>query len=154
MDAGSVGGLTPSNPPVNLDSHELPHIVVSACLEVHQQLSSHLVLEAYRECLAQELTMREIIFERVVPVSISYKGRRVPCAFTFDFIVEHQLVVEVQTFPEGDSQRKEKEKERIMSWLRLSGYETALLVNFHASDLRNGIKRLIVSGREPTLHYR
>ncbi len=139
---------------VKLDSHEIPHIIVSACLEVHQQLGAHLILDAYRECLAQELTMREIIFERGVPVEIRYKGRRVKGAFTFDFIVEHQLIVEVLAFPEDDRERKEREKERVMSLLRLSGYETALLVNFHADDLRNGIKRVIVSGNEPALHYR
>lgn len=139
---------------MNLDSHELPHIVVSACLEVHQQLGPFLEHEVYRECLAQELMMREVIFERNVPVTINYKGRTVPCAFKFDFIVERQLIVEVLAYPEGDIGRKNREKERVMSWLRLSGYETALLVNFHALDFRNGIKRLIVSGQEPTLHYR
>jgi GxxExxY protein len=139
---------------VNLDTQELPHIVVSACLEVHKQLGPHLFVQAYKECLSQELAMREILFDREVPVEILYKGRRVPSAFTFDFIIEHQIVLDIECFPEGDLSLKDRNKERLNSLLRLSGYEIAMLVNFHAADLRNGIKRLIVSGSEPILHYR
>ena len=139
---------------MKIDKQELPHIVVSACLEVHKQLGPHLVRDAYKECLAQELTMREIFFDREVPVEILYKGRQVKSAFSFDFIVEHQLVVEIAAFAEGDLGRKEQAKDRLTSYLRLSGYETALLVNFAAADLRNGIKRLIVSGDAPALHWR
>ncbi len=139
---------------MNLDSHELPHVIVSACLEVHKHLGSHLVRDAYAECLSHELNMREILYTRCMPVEIQYKGRRVSQAFQFDFVVEHQIVVDVQCFPEGDLGLKETHKSRVMSLLRLSGYEIGLLVNFQATDLRNGIKRLIVSGNEPALHYR
>ena len=139
---------------MKIDSREIPHIIVSACLEVHKQLGPHLVREAYKECLAQELTMREIFYDREVPVEILYKGRRVTSAFKFHFIVEHQLIIEVETFAEGDLGLKEHFKDRLSSWLRLSGYETGFLVNFQATDLRNGIKRLIVSGNEPVLHWR
>lgn len=139
---------------MKIDKHELPHIIVSACLEVHKQLGPHLVQDAYKECLAQELSMREIFFDREVPVEIQYKGRRVRSAFIFDFIVEHQVVVEVEAFAEGDLGIKESLKDRLNSYLHLSGYETALMVNFAAADLRNGIKRLIVSGDAPALHWR
>lgn len=149
-----IRAASPLTIPVKLDSQEIPHIVVSACLEVHKLLGPHLVRDAYKECLAQELHMKEMLFDREVPVEILYKGRRVKSAFTFDFIVEHQLVVEIQTFAEGDLGLKEHHKDRVSSLLRLSGYETALLVNFGAADIRNGIKRLIVSGSEPALHWR
>ncbi len=139
---------------MSIDKQELPHIIVSACLEVHRQLGAHLVQDAYKECLAQELSMREIFFDREVPVEIHYKGRKVPSAFVFDFIVERQVVVEVETFAEGDLAIKEHAKDRLNSFLRLSGYETGLLVNFAAADIRNGIKRLIVSGDAPALHWR
>jgi GxxExxY protein len=139
---------------MKIDKHELPHIIVSACLEVHKQLGPHLIQDAYKECLAQELSMREIFFDREVPVEISYKGRRVKSAFLFDFIIEHQVVVEVEAFNEGDLGIKEHFKDRLNSYLRLSGYETGLLVNFAAADIRNGIKRLIVSGDAPALHWR
>lgn len=139
---------------MKIDKQELPHIVVSACLEVHKQLGPHLVRDAYKECLAQELTMREIFFDREVSVEIQYKGRRVKSAFIFDFIIEHQLVVEVEAFVEGDLGVKEHFKDRLSSYLRLSGYETGFLVNFAAADIRNGIKRLIVACDAPALHWR
>jgi GxxExxY protein len=139
---------------VKLDSQELPHIIVSACLEVHKEVGPHLMREAYLECLAQELRMRELFFERDVPVEIRYKGHKVPNAFRFDFIVERLIALDVQTFGHGDVSLKDRHKERVSALLRLSGYEIGFLINFHATDIRNGIKRLIVSHDVPTVRYR
>ncbi len=140
--------------PVKLDLQEIPHLLVSACLEVHKQLGPHLMLDAYKECLAHELNMRELLFARDVPVEIRYKGRTVPAAFKFDFIVEQLVVIDVQAFPEGDISIKDNHKERVTTFLKLSGHETALLVNFHALDIRQGIKRLIVSESAPSVRYK
>jgi GxxExxY protein len=139
---------------VKLDSQELPHIIVSACLEVHKEMGPDLMREAYLECLSQELRMRELLFDRDVPVEICYKGCNVPNAFRFDFIVEHLIALDVQTFPHGDVSLKERHKQRVSALLRLSGYEIGFLVNFHATDIRNGIKRLIVSHDAPAVRYR
>ena len=139
---------------MKLDSHELPHIIVSACLEVHKEIGPHLVREAYLECLAQELKMREVMFERNVPAEINYKGRRVTKAFRFDFIVEGLIALDILTFPEGDMVIKDQHKERLSTFLRLSGYEIGMFINFRAIHLRNGIKRIIVSKEEPVVRYR
>ena len=138
---------------MKLDIRELPHVLVSACLEVHKEVGPHLVREAYLECLAQELKMRELIFERNIPAEINYKGRRITRAFKFDFIVEQLIALDVQTFPENDLAMKDRCKERLSTFLRLSGHETGLLINFHAANLRNGIKRIIVSKEEPVVRY-
>jgi hypothetical protein len=37
--------------------------------------------------------------------------------------------------------------------LRLTGVETGLLVNFNVDNLRDGVKRIIVSELPPVLHY-
>ncbi len=123
-------------------------------MEVHRQLGTYLLREAYMECLAHEFSMREIIFRRDVPGSVTFKGRQVAGAYRFDFIVENLLVVDVQTFAEEDRTLAERHKHRLSSLLRLSGYEVGMLVNFHAEDIRRGVKRLIVSDVEPMLRWR
>lgn len=139
---------------MKIDLQELPHILVTSFLEVHKAVGPDLVRDAYLECVAQELLMREIFYDRNVAVAIDYKGRRIPNAFQFDFVVEHLVAVDVQTFPEDHLDLKERHKERLNTMLRLSGLETGFLVNFRSPDLRKGIKRLIVSGETPAVRYR
>lgn len=104
--------------------------------------------EAYRDCLALELRMREIIFQRQHPLSIAYKGHRVDGALRVDFLVENSLIVTV-----GLTELGETMKTHMKNILRLTGIETGLLVNFNVGNLRDGVKRIIVADSPPVLHY-
>jgi GxxExxY protein len=130
---------------VKLDSQELPHILVSACMEVHRHLGPFLPSFAYQECLAAELKAREIFYTRQQPISLTYKGHTVPDVFTFDFVVENLVALDVQTYDENDRAQTDQHKSRLSQMLRLSGLSQGLLVNFHAADFRHGLKRLIIS---------
>ena len=135
---------------MNLDSNELPHIIVGAAMEVHRHLGQGLMAQAYKACLAQELRMKEIVFKQDQAVQVSYKGQWVDCGFNMDFVVEDLIVVTVlsqEDFLPGD-------KEKMKNYLKLTGYETGLIVNFNVKDLRKGIKRIIVSGSEPRVRYK
>lgn len=134
---------------MNLDSNELPHIVVGACMEVHRHLGPGLVPEAYRKCLALEMRMKELVFTQDQPVQVSYKGIWVDCGFTLDFVVEELIVVTVLAVEDF----RPIDKETMKNYLRLTGYETGLLINFNVKDLRSGVKRIIVSGSEPKVRY-
>jgi hypothetical protein len=47
----------------------------------------------------------------------------------------------------------EATKQHMKNVLRLTGVETGLLVNFNVDNLRDGVKRIIVSELPPALHY-
>ncbi len=49
---------------------------------------------------------------------------------------------------------KEIHKDEVNNYLRMSRMETGFLINFNVKDLRQGIKRLIVSSEEPAMRYR
>ena len=117
-------------------------------MEVHRQLGPGLMAEAYRECLALELRMREIIFQRDHPLPIGYKGHRVDSAVRVDFFVENCVIVSTSLPDLGEAH-----KEHMKNVLRLTGIETGLLVNFNVANLRDGVKRIIVSDLPPALHY-
>ncbi|MBP7949512.1 MAG: GxxExxY protein [Verrucomicrobiales bacterium] len=135
---------------MNLDRQELPHIIVGACMEVHRHLGPGLNADAYKECLAHELRMREVLFARDHKVDVCYKERWVEGVCRLDFLVENEVVVDVSCI---DGLR-EPDKARMRNYLRLTGYEVGLLINFNVADLRGGIKRIIVSAAAPTLRYR
>lgn len=50
--------------------------VIGAAIEVHQSLGPGLLESAYQECLARELVLRRIPFERQRPLPLEYKGIR------------------------------------------------------------------------------
>jgi GxxExxY protein len=131
--------------PVELNPSELPHILVSACLEVHHQIGPGLVKEAYKACLAEELRMRELLVEQDRPVHFRYRNATIRHAATIDFLVEDLVVVQVEAI----ESLLPIHKRRLSSLLHLSGFQSGLLVNFDVDDLREGgIKRIVVTGDE------
>lgn len=134
---------------MKLDDQEIPHILVGACMEVHRHLGPGLNAVAYKECLAHELRMRELIFVRDYKVDICYKERWVEGVCLLDFLVEERVIVSIH-----DTALTEDHKAKLRNYLRLTGFEVGLLMNFNVTNLRDGIKRIIVSKEAPVLRYK
>lgn len=134
---------------MKLDANELPHLIIGAAMEVHRVLGPGLPREVYRDALAHELRMREIIFEKDAPLPVAYKGLMLEAHAALDLVVERSIIVMVESV----DTLKEVHKSRMRHALRLSRHETGLIVNFNVMNLRNGVKRMIVSEAPPNLRY-
>ena len=114
--------------------------IIGAAIEVHRHLGPGLLESAYEECLAQELTTQGIAFARQVPVPVTYKGRTVEPGFRADMVVENAVLLELKAVealaPIHEAQ--------VLTYLKLGGYKTGLLMNFNAAPLVKGIKRFVV----------
>lgn len=124
-----------------IEPKELPHIVMGACMEVHRELGPGWEAFAYRAALARELRLREIFFQTNVPISLEYKGEKLETSAQIDFLVEKKLVVLVHSLPSGFD---EVHKDRLTSYLRHGGFPSGFLFNFDVSDLRDGVKRVVL----------
>jgi len=106
--------------------------VVDAALRVHSALGPGLLESAYEACLAHELRTRGLRVLTQVPLPVVYRGIRVEVGFRVDLLVEDTVVVELKAvaklLPVHEAQ--------LLSYLRLSGHYVGLLINFHASRLR------------------
>ena len=127
-----------------LNTEDIPHLVIGSCLEVHRELGMTMPDYSYRAALAHELRMREIVFQQDVPVVMKYKGERLPCDASLDFLVEEQTVVmiSVKHDPSAD-------KRRLLGLLRAGGYRQGLMVDFSVAELRSGIKRIALEKLNP-----
>ena len=56
-------------------------MVIGACIEVHRVLGPGLLESAYEACLAHELTLRGLSFERPKALPVSYKGVELECGY-------------------------------------------------------------------------
>jgi len=125
-------------PPPELDA--IASATIGAALEVHRILGPGFLESIYEEALAIELELRGISFERQKMIGVSYKGRRIGEGRT-DFFVEYSLVVELKAaeklLPVHHAQ--------VISYLKATGCRLGLLINFHESVLRQGVKRVVLS---------
>ena len=112
--------------------------IIGASLRVHSILGPGLLESAYRLCLAHELTQRGVRVQSEIPIPVVYDGLVIDVSYRIDLLVEQCVVVELKTvrklMPVHHAQ--------LLSYLRLSKLSTGLLINFHVSRLRDGIKRI------------
>jgi len=127
--------------------NEVSSAIIGSAIEVHRTLGPGLLESAYEQCLAHELTLREIPFERQKPLTVHYKGTPLDCAYRLDFLVAGMVVVEVKAIdallPIHQAQ--------LLSYLKLGGWKLGLLINFHTPLLREGIKRVVLGLEEPPM---
>ena len=127
-----------------MTDNQLTHEIIGAAIEVHRVLGPGLLESAYEECLARELTLRNIKFERQKPLPVVYKEVKLDCGYRLDFLVEGRVVLELKAV-----ESLAPIHEAIMlTYLRLSGCQIGLLINFHTQILKDGIKRFVLNYRE------
>jgi GxxExxY protein len=106
---------------------------------VHRVLGPGLLESAYEECLARELWLRGIAFERQKPLPLIYKDVKLECGYRIDLLVDGRVVVELKAIdalaPIHDA--------IVLTYLRLSGCKIGLLINFNAVVLKDGLRRLV-----------
>jgi len=122
-----------------MDENALSRRVIGAAIEVLRALGPGLLENVYRQCLARELALSEVVVEQEVPVPVAYKGLALDTAYRMDLLVGGLLVVELKVvekvLPVHEAQ--------LLSYLRLSGKRLGLLINFHVPRLNEGIRRVV-----------
>ncbi|CAG0930921.1 MAG: GxxExxY protein [Rhodocyclaceae bacterium] len=112
--------------------------IIGAAIEVHRTLGPGLLESAYEECLCVELGLRDIRFRSQVELPVVYKEHRVDGGYRLDLVVEDSVVVEIKAverlLPLHEAQ--------LLTYLRLSGMATGLLLNFNVPVLKDGIRRM------------
>ncbi len=120
-------------------NRQLTSQIINAAIEVHIQLGPGLLESVYLRCLQIELEDRSIHVQTELQLPVVYKGQVIyDLGFRMDMLVEDQVVVELKSV-----QRIEPvHKKQLLSYLRLSGKEIGLLINFNEVLLKDGILRV------------
>lgn len=118
-------------------------------MKIHAMLGPGLLESAYEACLAQELANRGFRVQRQVGLPIVYEGRKLELGYRIDLLVEQLVIVEVKCVEAIHPVHQAQ----LLSYLRLSGKQVGLLINFHVAHLKDGIRRLVVDAREEDLRF-
>ncbi len=122
-----------------MNENELSNIIIGCAIEVHKQLGPGLLESAYQECLFYELKNRglNVIKEKSMP--IVYKDIKLDHGYRIDLLVENKVVIEVKTI----EMFTDVHTTQVLTYLKLGGYKLGLLLNFHVTTLKSGIKRIV-----------
>ena len=123
-------------------SHEkqLTEKVIGAAIEVHRQLGPGLLESVYQVCLARELAVLGVSFEQEKVLPVSYKGILLETGYRLDFLVEGKVVVELKTVERIEAIHEAQ----LLTYMRLTGCQVGLIINFNVPVLKNGVKRLVL----------
>ena len=122
------------------ETDELAHAVIGAAIEVHRLLGPGFLEQVYEQALCVELRLRGIPFERQKPAKVEYKGEYVGEG-RLDLLVNDRLVVELKAVREVAPIHTAV----VLSYLKATGRRLALLINFKVPQLRDGIRRIVLS---------
>jgi len=113
--------------------------VIGAAIKVHKPLGPGLLESVYQSCLVFELRRIGLAVRANVPLPVIYEDVRLDLGFRLDAVVEDYLVLELKSVKKlvaiHDAQ--------VLTYLKLSGFAIALLINFNVVLLKQGVRRLI-----------
>jgi GxxExxY protein len=118
--------------------NDLTREIIGAAILVHRALGPGLLESVYEECLAYELTLKTIEFERQKAVPITYREIRLDCGFRLDLLVKNEVIVELKAV----EAILPIHKAQVLTYLKLTGLRLGLLINFNVPVLKDGIVRL------------
>jgi GxxExxY protein len=107
------------------------YAIIGAAMEVHREFKHGFLEAVYQDALEIEFGLRDIPYQREVELPISYKGRRLRATYRADFICYESVVVELKAL----SRLSGVEESQLLNYLKATGLEIGLLLNFGAPSL-------------------
>ena len=124
-----------------MSEDEISRIVIGCAIEVHKNLGPGLLESAYQEeCLCYELKKKGLKIQKEKALPVIYKDIKLNQGYRIDILVENKVIIELKTVECST----EVHAAQILTYLKLGEYKLGLLINFHVSLLKNGIKRFIM----------
>jgi len=117
---------------------ELTESIIGAAISVHRELGPGLLESVYEKCLAFELADRGLSVSTQKEIPVRYKNLTFDCSFRADLIVENKVLLELKSI----DQLTPIHTSQVITYLKLTGLRTALLINFNVQTLKTGLKRI------------
>ncbi len=120
-----------------MERDEQTYSIIGAAMAVHRELGHGFLEAVYQEALSIEFVKAAIPHGREVELPIQYRGQLLNTGYRADFICFDTVVVELKA-TDGLASRDEAQ---LLNYLKASGKEKGLLLNFGSSRLE--YKRMV-----------
>jgi GxxExxY protein len=113
--------------------------IIAAAMKVHSVLGPGLLESAYHACVLHELRKQGLMVASQVGLPVVYDSEKIDLGYRIDLIVCDLVIVEIKCVEAINPVHQAQ----LLSYMRLSGRQVGLLINFHVAHLRDGIKRMV-----------
>ncbi len=120
-----------------MERDKLTEKIIGCAIEVHRNLGPGLLESTYENCLAHELFLNGIAFQKQLSMPVNYKGVNLDCGYRLDLVIENKVIIELKSVKKMTS----IDEAQILTYMRLAKIETGLLINFNVNRLIEGVKR-------------
>ncbi len=121
-----------------MDVNDLSKQLIGYCIKIHKQLGVGLFESIYEEALAYELNKNEISFQRQIEIPVIYENKQLGIGFKADFIIEEKIILELKSV----EKIAPIHKKQLLTYLKITGIQLGLLINFNEILLKDGITRI------------
>lgn len=119
---------------------ELTDRILRCAVAVHREIGPGLPEHSYQTSMALEMAASGLCFINERPLAVRFRGVVVGWHRP-DFIVEHQVVLELKAVVRTDPVFAKQ----VLTYLKVTGLRVGLLVNFNVASLGNeGIRRFVL----------
>lgn len=111
--------------------------IIGICMEVHNNLGAGFSEIVYKDALELEFKNAKIEYSREKEYTVNYKGIILSHKFYADFVIFDKIILEVK----GKNKIADEDIAQCINYLKVSGNNLALLVNFGEPKLN--YKRIV-----------
>ena len=122
-----------------LSENQITEKIIGCAIKVHSTLGPGLLESVYQQCLYYELRKSGLKVENEKPLPVFYEEVVLDCGYRLDLVVESRVIVELKSV----ESLSDIHLAQMLTYLKLSGCEIGLLINFNVTQLIKGIKRVI-----------
>ena len=123
-----------------MDKERVFKQILDCAFLVHTSLGPGLLENAYEECLFYELNNLGIYVEKQKPMPLIYREVKLDAGYRIDLFVDTNIVVEIKSV----ESLADIHLAQILTYMKLTGSQLGLLVNFNVKHLKDGIKRVVL----------
>jgi GxxExxY protein len=114
--------------------------IIGCCIAVHRELGPGLLESIYRKAICLELQAAGLAFEIEKQIPVMYRGHLL-CYQRLDIVVEGKVLIEIKAV----ERLAPIHQAQVLCYLRVSKLPVALMMNFNAVVLPDGLKRVVLS---------
>ena len=111
--------------------------ILDICFKIHSQYGPGMLESFYESVLSYELTRHGIQHECQVPIRVHHNGHPVGIGYRIDILVEDTIILELKAV----ETLAPVHHRQTLTYPKIAGKPLALLINFGAHHLKDGIFR-------------